>query len=317
MSSAITISIAVFIGVCALIYGLYRILSPGRTEVQERLDTLRKEREGNLATEGVRRIDTSIEENTAVKKTAEMVGAALPLSQQTISKVRLLLIQAGYRRDSAPAVFFGVKAVLAGGLFGLLVMYAISAHYDLRQAMIFGLLGLIIGLLIPNIWLREKLKRRQLIIFHTLPDVLDLMTVCVEAGLGLDASIIKITEEGQFKENVLAKEFAQVSREIRAGKPRVDALRDMGERTGVEDVRSLIALLIQTERLGASLSRSLRVHSDSLRTKRRQIAEEAAAKTSIKLIFPLAFFIFPALLVVLLGPAVITLFNQLFGHTIK
>jgi len=315
MSSAILISVAVFLLVCVLVYGMYKILSPSRTHVQQRLDNMKKDRVSGMG--GDIRIDSSVEEETPVKKTVEMVGTALPLSKQTISKVRLLLIQAGYRRPSAPAVFFGAKAVLAGGLFALMFMYSASSNHDLRQSLMFGLIGLIVGLLLPNLWLRSKLKKRQLIIFHTLPDILDLMTVCVEAGLGLDATVIKITEESQFENNVLAKEFAQVSREIRAGKPRSDALRDLGERTGVEDVRSLVALLIQTERLGASLSRSLRVHSDSLRTKRRQLAEEAAAKTSIKLVFPLAFFIFPALLVVLLGPAVIVLFNQLFGTVIK
>jgi len=315
MSSAILISVAVFLLVCVLVYGMYKILSPSRTHVQQRLDNMKKDRVSGMG--GDIRIDSSVEEETPVKKTVEMVGTALPLSKQTISKVRLLLIQAGFRRPSAPAVFFGAKAVLAGGLFALMFMYSASSNHDLRQSLMFGLIGLIVGLLLPNLWLRSKLKKRQLIIFHTLPDILDLMTVCVEAGLGLDATVIKITEESQFENNVLAKEFAQVSREIRAGKPRSDALRDLGERTGVEDVRSLVALLIQTERLGASLSRSLRVHSDSLRTKRRQLAEEAAAKTSIKLVFPLAFFIFPALLVVLLGPAVIVLFNQLFGTVIK
>ncbi len=162
----------------------------------------------------------------------------------------------------------------------------------------------------PNVWLNEKIKRRQTEIFHALPDVLDLLTVCVEAGLGLDAAIVRITEE--FQGNVLAQEFRTASAEARAGKPRMDALRDMGERTGVDDIKALVALLVQAEKLGASLARSLRVHSDSLRTKRRQIAEEAAAKTTIKMVFPLAFCIFPALMVVILGPAMIQIYDTLF-----
>ena len=140
--------------------------------------------------------------------------------------------------------------------------------------------------------------------------MLDLLTVCVEAGLGLDAAIVRIIDE--FQENVLAQEFKTASIEIRAGKPRMDALRDMGERTGVEDIRALVALLVQAEKLGASLARSLRVHSDSLRTKRRQIAEETAAKTTIKMVFPLAFCVFPALMVVILGPAMIQIYDTLF-----
>jgi tight adherence protein C len=312
MSSALVISIAVFAGIGALIYGLYMFMTPKKTVVQQRLDGLKK---GDADMSQVT-IDASVERSTPVRKTMEAVGESLPLSKQTLSNVKLMLIHANFRRDSAPAIFFGAKAILAGGLFALLAMWSMSVHHDLRQAVIMGILGLVIGLLIPSAWLKDKIKRRQLVIFHTLPDVLDLMTVCVEAGLGLDAAIIKITEEGKFKNNVLALEFAQTSREIRAGKPRMDALRDMGVRTGVEDLKALVALLVQTERLGASLARSLRIHSDSLRTKRRQIAEEAAAKTPIKLVFPLAFFIFPALLVVLLGPAVIKMADQLFGHTL-
>ncbi|HLB25181.1 MAG TPA: type II secretion system F family protein, partial [Nitrospirota bacterium] len=208
------------------------------------------------------------------------------------------------------------KVALGAALFAALFLYTLSLRHNPALAVALGSASCIVGLLIPNVWLGEKIKKRKTQIFHTLPDVLDLLTVCVEAGLGLDAALIKITEEKQLRKQVLAAEIRTVSREIRAGKPRIDALRDLGERTGVDDIKSLVGLLIQTEKLGASLSRSLRVHSDSLRTKRRQIAEEAAAKTSVKMIFPLAFFIFPALMVVLLGPAVIRIFDSLLG-TVK
>jgi tight adherence protein C len=171
----------------------------------------------------------------------------------------------------------------------------------------------IAGFLFPTYWLRYKLSKRQTEIFHTLPDMLDLLTVCVEAGLSMDSALIKATETPQFMENPLAMEIRIASREARAGKPRAEALRDMAERTMVDDVKSFVSMLSQTEKFGTSLSQALRVHSDSLRTKRRQIAEEAAAKTTIKLIFPLALFIFPALLVVILGPAIIQI-NKFMGN---
>lgn len=314
MSSAMLIAIGVFAGVVLAMYLVYYLLAPKKTLVQERLDDLARKR-GQPQSDV--RLDTSMQEDTPFQKSVSAIGSAIPLSTQTLSKFRLMLIQAGYRRPTAPTIFFGAKAALGGGFFVTLFLYTLSVKHDMRLAIILGILGLVAGMILPNVWLTEKLKRRQTDIFHSLPDVLDLMTVCVEAGLGLDASIIKITEEKQFSKRILSQEFGIVSQEIRAGKMRADALRDLGFRTGVEDIRALVALLIQTEKLGASLARSLRVHSDSLRTKRRQLAEEAAAKTSIKLIFPLAFFIFPSLLVVLLGPAVIKMFDIMFGHVIK
>jgi tight adherence protein C len=141
---------------------------------------------------------------------------------------------------------------------------------------------------------------------------LDLLVVCVEAGLGLNASFVKISEEFKLSSPTLSDEFEIVNREMVAGKPRMEALRSLSDRTGVEEVKSLVAMLIQTEKLGTSLAQSLRVHSDSLRTKRRQRAEEAAAKTTIKLVFPLVFLLFPALFVVILGPGMIQIAKVLF-----
>ena len=161
----------------------------------------------------------------------------------------------------------------------------------------------ICGFLLPSYWLYRKVEARKTEIFHTLPDILDLLTICVEAGLGLDAALIRVSEHPIFKGNPLGEELKTASMEVRAGKLRREALKDLADRTMVDDVNAFVTMLIQTERFGTSLSLALRVHSDSLRTKRRQIAEEAAAKTSIKILFPLAFFIFPALLLVLVGPA--------------
>jgi tight adherence protein C len=170
----------------------------------------------------------------------------------------------------------------------------------------------IIGFLLPSVWLHRKVALRKIEIFHTLPDILDLLTICVEAGLGIDAALVRAIENPVFKGNPLAEELKIATMETRAGMPRSDALRELAERTMVDDVRSFVTMMVQTERFGTSLSLALRVFSDSLRTKRRQIAEEAAAKTSIKILFPLAFFIFPALMVVIIGPAffkILTIFK--------
>ena len=207
----------------------------------------------------------------------------------------------------------GFKIVLTIALpAAYLIFYGIPAEKDFTTKVLFTVALTIIGFLAPTFWLRYKVNKRQLTIFHDLPDLLDLMTVCVEAGLSMDAAMIKINEDEHFRKSPLAKEMKIAIQETRAGKPRLEALRDMGERTMVSDLRDFAAMLIQTEKLGTSLAVSLRVFSDSLRTIRRQQAEEAAAKTAVKLIFPLAFFIFPALLLVILGPAAIRIM-KLFG----
>jgi tight adherence protein C len=287
-----------------------------RTDVvADRLAGLRRTNKAEEAVQTV--VDTERKEESKLHKAVGVVGSAVPLSPQNQSMYRRMLIQAGFRGRGALAIYVGLKIILGLSLFLAISVFYFSVNHDFRISLVLGICGLIFGLLLPNLWLNDRLKKRKTEIFHSLPDVLDLLTVCVEAGLGLDASIIKISEEKQFSKHVLAREFTVVSREIRAGKPRTEALRDLGERTGVEDIKALSALLIQTDRLGASLARSLRVHSDSLRTKRRQLAEEAAAKTTIKLVFPLALFIFPSLLVVLLGPAIIRIYTTLLGQVVK
>jgi len=308
------VTVLTFIVIATLAFMALTTAFPGKTAVEERLEEIKRARH---VSEPEIVVDVSKKSQPKWLGRVEAVSASLPLSPHTRSKYGLMLIQAGFRRPNALALFFGFKVILAAGLFAAITFYLFSTGHAPKLSLALGILGSVCGLVAPNVWLREKLKKRQREVFHSLPDVLDLMTVCVEAGLGMDAAIIKISEEEQFSTHVLAQEFRTVSQELRAGKTRIDALRDLGERTGVEDIKSLVALLIQTDKLGASLARSLRVHSDSLRTKRRQIAEEAAAKTSVKLIFPLAFFVFPALLVVLLGPAFIRIHDILLGQAVK
>jgi len=233
------------------------------------------------------------------------------LSGKELAGGRLLLNQAGIRRVGAYQIYLLIRWVLPAALVVLAVVYGKVAGVANKTILLLVLLAGIIGFLLPDFVLRWKIRKRQEEITDSLPDALDLLVVCVEAGLGLNASFIKITEEFRLSSPALSEEFDIVNREMVAGKPRQDALRALTERTGVEDVKSLVAMLIQTEKLGTSLAQSLRVHSDSLRMRRRQKAEEAAAKTTIKLVFPLVFLMFPALFIVILGPGVIQIINIL------
>jgi len=232
------------------------------------------------------------------------IGKSLSFSSKEQGKYTKMLVAAGYKKESV-FVFFGCKILLACGLPGFyLFFYVMSKGFTMNRQLILGALILaILGYLAPSYWLYHQFNERQLKIFHTLPDILDLITVCVDAGLSMDAALIKTTETPQFAKDPLAKEIKIATMETRAGKPRIEALKDMAERTMVDDVRAFVTMLSQTERFGTSLSQALSVHAESLRTKRRQMAEEAAAKTTIKMVFPLILFIFPALLVVILGPA--------------
>ncbi|WP_224962134.1 type II secretion system F family protein [Geomonas subterranea] len=242
------------------------------------------------------------------------LGKSLNLSPREQGKYRRMLVAAGYKKESV-YVFFGCKLLLTLALPGAyLFLYVMAKGLALDTAFWLIIVTLaIVGYLAPSYWLYQQYKERQLQIFHTLPDILDLLTVCVDAGLSMDAALIKTTEVPQFANDPLAKEIKVATMETRAGKPRIESLRDMADRTMVDDVKSFVTMLAQTERFGTSLSQALSVHADSLRTKRRQYAEEAAAKTTIKMIFPLILFVFPALLVVILGPAYVQISKTLFN----
>ncbi len=228
-----------------------------------------------------------------------------------LSGGRLLLNKAGYRTMAAYRIYCFVRAVLPVLLGLLAYVYGKAVGMSGGKVLLGIVTVVILGVDLPNFLLRRKAAKRQEEITDALPDALDLLIVCVEAGLGLNAALVKITEEFELSSPVLSEEFDIVNQEMVAGKPRTDALRSLADRTGVEDVKSLVAMLIQTDKLGTSLAQSLRVHSDSLRTRRRQRAEESAAKTTTKLIFPLAFMLFPAMFVVLLGPGFIQIMRVL------
>jgi tight adherence protein C len=247
-------------------------------------------------------------------KTFRFLGQYIrPKGEGEQTHLRKTFLKAGYRKENAPVHFFGAKAFLAillplaFSLFKLFTRMVIpSLHF-----IIISLILVAIGFYLPNLWLQIKIARRKEKIQEGLPDALDLMVVCVEAGTGLDAAINRVGEEMKFSNGVLSDEFRLMSMELRAGKDRREALKNLALRTDLEDVNSLVTMLIQTEKFGTSLGQALRVHSDSMRTKRFQKAEEIAAKLPVKLIFPLVLFIFPSLFVVILGPAAIRIFRAL------
>jgi tight adherence protein C len=225
--------------------------------------------------------------------------------------MRLSFLQAGFRRKNAPAIFWGVKCVLMILLPACFLFIRITVFKLMSPSMTLTVCTImaLIGFYSPDIWLRTKIAGRREKIFRALPDALDLLVVCAEAGMGLDAAINRVAEEIRWSSKELSDELKLLNLELRAGKLRQDALRNLALRVDLEDLRNLVTLLIQTDRFGTSVANALRVYSDSLRTKRYQRAEEMAVKLPTKLIFPLVLFIFPALFVAIMGPAAINIYR--------
>jgi len=235
------------------------------------------------------------------------IGEKVPRSPKELGPLRLRLVQAGFRRDEAITIFFGIRV-----MFALVLFMFFSTSIVARPNMTMALAGLGAGYVLPGMALARMAKRRAHKIRLSLADALDLLVVSVEAGLGLDQAMSRVASELQFAYPQLSEELKLINLELRAGKPRAEALRNLADRTGVDDLSSLVTMLIQTDKFGTSVAQSLRVYSDTLRTKRRQRAEEAAAKTGVKMVFPLVFCIFPAIWVVTIGPAAIRFMTVLF-----
>ena len=237
------------------------------------------------------------------------IGVKLRMNPEDLRTYREMITSAGFRSDSV-FVFLGSKLFLAMLLpAGYLLLFALPQGKFTGSTMLVAVACAISGYLLPTFWLSKKAKQRKIEIFHSLPDVLDLLTVCVEAGLSLNAALIKTAENFQHKNDPLIKEINTVTQEIRVGKPREEALKGLAERTMVDDIKAFVAMLIQTEKFGTSLGRTLRTYSDSLRMKRKQLAEERAAKTGIKMLLPLTFCVFPSILVVILTPAFFKIYD--------
>lgn len=249
--------------------------------------------------------------NTLVRVVDPISKLSLPSAGWEKSPLQRKFINAGWRNPDAPKIYFAIKTILTFGI--PLVLYLIFATLIDPEKRILLLLillvGSAIGYYLPNIVLSNAVMKRQREVFETFPDSLDLLTICMEAGLSFDQALGKVANEISIKSKTLSEELGLVMMEMRSGFSRERALRNLAMRTGVEDVDTLATMVIQSERFGTSIGDSLRVQSDNLRSKRRLKAEEAAAKIALKLLFPLIFFLFPMLFIVIMGPAVLQIFK--------
>lgn len=236
---------------------------------------------------------------------ARRMRSFVPKSPQDMSHIQRMLASAGYHGEW-PAILY------AGAQIGLpiIVFVAILAVFGLGQPLLFAVIAGALSYYVPVFWLGRKIDDRRREIRNGLPDATDLLIVCLEAGSGIDQALARVAEELQIAYPALARELELIGSESRAGKPRMEAFKNFAERTKVDDARSLVAMLVQTDRFGTSIGQALRTHADTSRTKRRQRAEERAAKLSVKLLFPLVFCLFPAFFTVVLGPAMVQIYRQ-------
>jgi len=240
------------------------------------------------------------------------IGSRMPSSEQEVATLKADLIRAGFRSENAAPVFYGIRIITT--LVVLTVSFLMLAKMPSTPMMKVALLvsGAMAGWILPKFFLEKKVKKRQELLRLSLPDMLDMLVVSVEAGLGLDQAIQHVARELSLTHPQLSEEISLVTLEMRAGKRRADALRNFAERTGESEIRKLVAILIQNDRFGTSMGESLRNHSDFMRTRRRQEAEERAGKVGVKLVFPIFFFILPSMLIVAAGPALLQVFKYLF-----
>ncbi len=299
---------------CGMVAGIWAVLSMISNRNSKALDRLaRYSRPHHSLAE----LDDPTQKNKSERlqglmNTAKALSSPLmPQTELEQNALKLRLANAGFRSDSATMIYSGLRLVC------LMVGFVVSAAIFIPgRPLSYGTLQYVIiftgfGFYLPSMvlwWIRRK---RQEEIFLTLPDALDLLVVCVESGLGLDAAMRKVCEEMGVHAKIICEELSLANFQLQMGRPRRDVLHDLGVRTGVDDVRSLAAILIQADRFGSSIAQALRVQSDSMRTRRKQIAEEKAAKTAVQLLFPLILFIFPGIFVVLVGPAAINIMETL------
>jgi tight adherence protein C len=307
-----TYLVSILAGLCVtlLLVALYELsASPARAVARE-LEEIRSSQPSPFGSVSRRRRQSRKEQ---LREVVRMLGERVERGGLDVEGWARRLIQAGYWSPEAPRIFFGTRTALTAGLAftGLAVGAVLDARLYAVLALAFWLGGL--GWLAPSWYVLRRCNRRRAEIQSALADALDLLVACVEAGMGLNQGLVRVAEEIRNVSESLSEELAMVNLEIRAGTSRSQALRNLAERTGSDDIEALVSMLIQTERFGTSVGRALRVQAGTLRQKRRQRAEEAAAKTTIKLVFPLVLFVFPALFVVILGPAVIQVVEALAG----
>jgi tight adherence protein C len=309
MDSLSLILVLVFAAILLFILALY-FLQKAREERQQLIQRLDQDQEESLLVkkngEAPRKAKAGF-----LKLLSSLSAFARPKKEEEVSLLRKKFLKAGLRTEKAPVFFWGAKVFSALALLVLLILVNLFFIHTLVtfRFVFLAVIAALIGLYLPDLWLWLRIKDRREKMFNGLPDALDMLVVCTEAGMGLDAAISRVGEEIRLSNQVLSDELKQVTLELRAGKHRQEALRNLSQRTELEDLNSLVSLLVQTDKFGTSVAQALRVYSDSMRTKRFQKAEEIAAKISVKLTFPLILFIFPALFVVIMGPALIQVYR--------
>lgn len=299
----ILMSVLIFAAVSMAAFAFYTTSVTERNPVALRLRELRTLHANSASVAYGRRPPTLI-------RLIAQLGGFMPAAEGT-DALRTGLVRAGYRRTDAPLIFMGSKVVFAIALPIVWITFGAITGRAVGNVMLITVLAAFVGFYVPTMFIAVRQRQRRTEIVASLPDALDLMVVCVESGLGLGAALQRVGVEIRLASSQLSDELSLVNQEMQTGVARTDALRNLAERTGVEDLYSLVAMLIQTDRLGTSVAQSLRAHAESMRTRRRQRAEQMARKASIKLAFPLVFMIFPALLVIILGPAGIQLLKAL------
>ena len=309
-------SVAVFIAVTAVAWVVIgRVSGDDKPRAEARLDMMKNHRTAPGIDEEENKQKKKNEAlATVLEKATSPLADTVTGNEKEMGQLREKLVNAGFRRESAPVVFKGMQLILAGvglfigGVFGVL-SDGLSQGLAMKAA---G--GIVIGFMVPKLLLDQLAKRRKEKVFLGLPDALDLMVACVEAGLGMDQALRKVAEEMLKSHKEIGEEFSIANQQLQFGRTRAEVLQALGFRSGVDDLKQLASILIQADKFGSSVATALRVQSDSMRTKRRQIAEEKAAKTAVKMIFPLVLFIFPGIFVVLVGPAGINMYRNMLSQ---
>jgi tight adherence protein C len=303
------IVISTFICITLGMVGVYWLFMRPQSASTERLKKLASMTGGGAS------VSVSLDEEHAGEKFAERIATPLsrlvPASAAEVQKLQKKLMQAGFRSNHAPIIYRTIQLLTMATLPTLIALTCAILARPLSSALFWILAAFIVGFFAPRYILGRLIRSRQLRVRWGLADALDLMVISIEAGLGLNAAMVKVSTELKQVHPDISEEFELANLEIRVGRERDEALRNLAERTGVDDLRSLVAMLIQTDRFGTSVARAIRVFSDSLRTKRRQRAEQAAQKAAVKLLFPLACFLFPTLFIAILGPALLQLMDTL------
>jgi tight adherence protein C len=302
------IVISTFISIAFIVMAIYWVVFRPVSATAQRLHDLDDARGGAV----VQSIEANSMESLAAR-VAEPINRLVPPSAKDVKKLQKKLMQAGFRSPSAPAVFrvtqLGLMIILPTIV---LITYSLSAS-PMVDAVLPSLGAFAVGFLKPKFILNRLVAKRKLRITWGLADALDLMVITMEAGLGLNAAMLKVCDELKQVHPDICKEFELANLEIRVGRERSEALRNMAERSGVEDLNSLVGMLIQADRFGTSIARAVRVYSDSLRTKRRQRAEQAAQKAAFKLLLPLGLLLFPTMFIIILGPALLNIMDMMGG----